>query len=291
MKNAIFSLAMLAALTVNAFAAPKALDPARFFANPAIQALAPGAFAVQADAVPVLKGIAKVAPGHRTELVLAIRKEPALMADIQAWATIGWDRQLAAIKQIMELECVANRCATPPLVVHGDDEIGNGPAFFEFDPEKPGTGIVHLWPRAIREDANPYAGLLLAIHETRHSWQFQIAFPAKHGCVVVDPEVKAGFAAGFRAQKALSRKLSFCDFCTMHHEHEAFQTGNYVVGMLTGWSVDTNDMGCLSSQFDGTGIVKLDLLKIAEQNGAENILTNFNTLETPQFISFGGSAR
>lgn len=284
MKN--FTIALL--LATNTFAA--GLDPARFFANPVIQAQAPGAFAVQASAVPVLKGLARIAPAQRDALVNAIRADQALFEDVKSWATIGWPRQEAAIRKIMDLECTANRCAIPPLVVHGPDEIGRGPAYFEFTPDTPGTGVVHLWPRHIAEEANPYAGLLLAIHETRHSWQFQVAFAGKHGCGITDPAVVAGFAQGFRAQKALERKLSFCDFCTMHHEHEAFQTGNYVVGMLTGWSVDTNDMGCHSSQFDASGVSKIDILKIAEQHGADQILTIFNNLEKPQFISFGGES-
>ena len=59
--------------------------------------------------------------------------------------------------------------------------------------------------------------------------------------------------------------------------------------MLTGWTVDTNDMGCLSSQFDAAGVSKIDILKIAEMHGNDQILTTFNLLEKPQFISFGGS--
>lgn len=273
-------------------AAEKALDPAKFFANPQIQALAPGAFAVQESAVPVLKALDRIAPAHRNALVAAIRADADLSAEVASFSTIGWPRQLAAIKTIMQLECTAMQAQLPPLVVHGPDEIGRGPAFFEFEPDQPGTGIVHLWPKALSEEPNPYAALLLAIHETRHSWQFQVAFNQKGGgCGISDPALVSGFAAGFRAQKALSRKLSFCDFCTMHHEHEAFQTGNYVVGMLTGWTVDTNDMGVLSSQFDASGLSRIDILKVAEEVGASQILTTFNTLEKPQFISFGGDSR
>ena len=295
---------MLFALSTSLFAAerfaaehftaePKAMNAAQFFANPEVQALAPGAFAVQASAVPALKAIARTAPLQRDALLASIHADSGLSAEIAAWPTIGWPRQLAAIKRVMELECEANQCALPPLVVH-DDEIGHGPAFFEFDPDQPGTGTVHLWPKALAEEKSPYASLLLAIHETRHSWQFQLAFSGartstKHGCGLPDPDLVSGFAAGFRAQKKLGRKLSFCDFCTMHHEHEAFQTGNYVVGMLTGWSVDTNDMGCWSSQFTPAGLSKIDLLGIVSQYGADQLLTVFNTLEKPHYISLGGT--
>lgn len=288
MKNTL-ALMLYAAACLPLHAQDRALDPARFFANRAVQDLAPGAFAVQESAVPVLRALEKIAPAQRDRLVAAIRADAALLPEVASWATIGWPRQLEAIRRIMELECAGVHAQVPPLVVHEPDEIGRGPAFFEFDPDQPGTGVVHLWPKALAEETNPHAALLLAIHETRHSWQFQVAFNRKGGgCGVSDPAVVSGFAAGFRAQKALSRKLSFCDFCTMHHEHEAFQTGNHVVGMLTGWTVDTNDMGVLSSQFDASGLSRIDILKIAEEHGAGQILTVFNVLEKPQFISFGG---
>ena len=276
MKNFTLALMLMASPAL-------ALDPAQFFANPAVQAQAPGAFAVQDSAKAVLEAVERIAPAQRQALVDAIRADHDLSQEVAAFGTIGWARQLAAIKKIMALECAANGCAVPPLVVH-DNEAGHGPAFFEFDTEHPDTGKVHLWPLAFADEASPYAPLMFAVHETRHSWQFQLAFTHPEQ----EPALAAGFAAGFRAQKSLGRKLSYCDFCTMHHEHEAFQTGNLVVGMLTGFTVDTAGMGCLSSMFDAQGVSKIDLLNLFRTMPASQILTTFNTLENPQFISLGG---
>lgn len=50
-------------------------------------------------------------------------------------------------------------------------------------------------------------------------------------------------------------------------------------------------MGVLSSQFDPSGLSITDILNIAEQHGAGQILTVFSELEKPQFISFGGESR
>lgn len=263
----------------------QALTPAKFFANAAVQAQAPAAFAVSPEALPALEAVDAIAPAQRAALVAAIKGDKRLMADVQAFPTLGWDRQRAAIERIMDLESKANGCAKPPLVVHAED--GRGPAFFEFDPAQPGTGTVHLWPKQLAQETSPHAALLLAIHETRHSWQFQVAFSG----LGKSAALRTAFAAGFKAQQALAGKLSFCDFCTMHHEHEAFQTGNAVVGALTGWTADASDMGCYTSQFDGQGAPKVDLLGLARSVGPAKLLAAFNQAERPQFEALGGTGK
>ncbi|MEB3195943.1 MAG: hypothetical protein VKP62_01960 [Candidatus Sericytochromatia bacterium] len=94
---------------------------------------------------------------------------------------------------------------------------------------------------------------------------------------------------GVVGEQALAGKLSFCDFCPMHHEHEAFQTGNQVVGALTGWKADTRDMGVWRSQFDAQGRPRLDLLALARQVGPAGLLAAFNERERGQFLELGGS--
>jgi hypothetical protein len=264
----------------------QALTPAKFFANAAVQAEAPAAFAVSPAALPALEAVERVAPAQRAALVAAIRADKALAADVAAFPALGWDRQRKAIERIMALESRAFGAQPPPLVVH--DEDGRGPAFFEFDPATPGTGTVHLWPKQLAQETSPHAALLLAIHETRHSWQFQLA-TGFAGVARREPVLAQAFMAGFKAQQALSGKLSFCDFCTMHHEHEAFQTGNAVVGELTGWTADASDMGCYSSQFTATGAAKIDLLDLARRVGPAGLLKAFNQAERAQFEALGGS--
>lgn len=264
----------------------RALDPARFFANPAVQAQKPLAFAVQAVSVPVLEALDSIARDHRAALVAAIRADEELARGVRDFPTLGWPERSCLLRRLVELECAVMGAQVPPFEIHEEEDPGRRSAFFEFDPDQGGTGIVHLWPKSFADDPSPYAPLLLTLHETRHSWQFQVAF-GQPDPSIPQPVVE-GFAAGFRAQKELSGRLSFCDFCTMHHEHEAFQTGNQVVGELTGWTADTAGMGCWSSQFDGAGTLRIDLLDLARRVGADRLLEAFNEAERGQFQEMGG---
>ncbi|MNX91128.1 hypothetical protein D3C86_1232000 [compost metagenome] len=159
-----------------------------------------------------------------------------------------------------------------------------GPAFFDFDPEKPGSGRVILNPEALAKESNPYTSLLLLVHETRHSAQFQLAFDAKRAA---EPLARA-YQAAFKAQKQLGNKLNFCDFCTLHNELEAFQFGNYVVGALTDWRVATGDMGTLASQYDAHGHLKLDLVALEKRVGRDCLLDAFNEREKVQYQELYG---
>jgi hypothetical protein len=252
------------------------LNAERFFAKAETLALAPGAFAVQAESVPVLAALASESK-QRDALVAAIRQDQALSRQITRFGSLTWTEQLPVLKQVMALEAKTMGFTPPPLVIEAGDQRE---AFFDFNPDQPGTGTVKLWPAALAKDSNPYAALMLLIHETRHSWQFQRAFGPKRQSGDV---VAKGFQAAFRAQRDLSGKLTFCDFCTLLNEHEAFQTGNYVVGKLTDWAVDTTDMGCFSSQFEAPGRLKIDLLDLAKQVGPQKLLAAFNEREKSQF--------
>lgn len=279
-------VAALVSGPMSAFAgSPKALDPARFFANPAVQSERPEAFAVQAAGVPALIALEKVAPAQREALVAAIRGDALLTDGIRDFPTLPWAKRLAVLERLMAVECATFGVTTPPLVVHDEDGAGRE-AFFEFDPDVPGTGTVHLWPVGLEGDPAPLAAVMLTLHETRHSWQFQVATGV--ATAPVDPLIVDAFRAGFRAQKEIKKRLSFCDFCSLHHEHEAFQTGNQVIGALTGWTADTAGMGCWSSQFDGAGAPRIDLVSLAREVGPERLLEAFNVLEHGQFIEMGG---
>lgn len=251
-------------------------NPDRFFAKAETLAQAPGAFAIQAESIPALTELAKEGK-QRDALVAAIRQDAVLTRQISGFASLTWDQRLPVLKRVMALESKTMGFTQPPLVIADGDERE---AFFDFNPDQPGTGTVKLWPAALAKDSNPYAALLLLVHETRHSWQFQRAFGTRHRA---DDFVAKGFQAAFRAQRDLSGKMTFCDFCTLLNEHEAFQTGNYVVGKLTNWTVDTVDMGCFSSQFEAPGRLKLDILDLAKQVGPQGLLAAFNAGEKVQF--------
>jgi hypothetical protein len=261
-----------------------ALDPAKFFANAATQGRMPEAFVLTPEGFPAHQAAERIAAPQREALVAAIRADRALAKGVAGFASLDWAARRPILEKIVVLESATFGVKAPPLVIH--DEDGRGPAFFEFDVAKPGTGTVHLWPKQLAAEPEPYAALQLTIHETRHSWQFQQAFGP--GARKADAALAKGLAAGFRAQTALAGKLSFCDFCTMHHEHEAFRTGNAVVGELTGGKADQSGMGCWTSQVDGQGRPKLDLLALAAEAGPAGLLAAFNEREKGQFAELGG---
>jgi hypothetical protein len=263
-----------------ALRAQAAPDPARFFAHADIEAKAPGAFALQAESHAFLEAAASVTQPQRDAFVASIRANSSLAAQVAKFDTLGWDAQVPVLRQVAALEAQSMGFVLPPLVIQsGANPI---PSFFDFDPAKGGTGRVILYPDAIAKESNKWTALMLTVHEIRHSGQFQLAFGATRRDTA-GMALSQGFKAAFVAQKALSHQLSFCDFCSLLNEYEAFQTGNYVVGALTHWTVDTSDEGCLSSQFDATGKPKLDLLALNAQVGATGLLDAFNKVEQVQF--------
>ncbi|HEY9899090.1 MAG TPA: hypothetical protein V6D00_07900 [Pantanalinema sp.] len=256
--------------------AEQPLDP-RFFARREVMALRPEAFALMPASFPALQAMKGESEPKRQALVRAVRSDAALHQGVQAFDRLSWEQQLPLLRRFFELECKVLGIVPPELRIATD--VVKGPAFFDFDPEKPGSGRVILNPEAIAKEPNKYTALLLLAHETRHSAQFQLAFdPAR----AAEPLPRA-YQAAFRAQKQLGDKLNFCDFCTLHNEFEAFQFGNYVVGALTDWRVDTGDMGTLASQYDAHGHLKLDLLALERQVGRDGLLDAFNAREKVQY--------
>jgi hypothetical protein len=260
--------------------ATRAADPAKFFANAEVQRRMPMAFAVQAAALPALAAMTRDAAPGRDALVKAIRADRALKSAIDRFPALSWDERLPVLKQVMAIECRVMGFPAPPLVIGEGDRRA---AYFDFDPAHPDTGRVILYPQGLAKEENPYAALLLLIHETRHSAQFQQAYAPG----ATDP-TSLGFKAAFEAQRRLAGQLSFCDFCTLLNEHEAFQSANEVVGRLTDWRVDTADMGCLSSQYDASGRLRIDLVALAAQVGPANVLAAFNKLEKPHWEQLTG---
>jgi hypothetical protein len=251
------------------------LDP-KFFARRDMQALMPEAFSLTTQSLPMLSALQSESQPKREALIQAIRRDPSLHQRIRGFATLNWDAQEAVLKQVFTLECRILGITPPELAF---DTTLKGPAYFDFDLTRPGAGRVLLNPTELAKESNPYAALLLLIHETRHSAQLQLAFdPQRSGAYPAK-----GYRAAFEAQKKHSKQLNFSEFCSLHNEYEAFQFGNYVVGALTDWTVDTLDMGCFSSQFDKQGRLKIDLLAIAQTVGGDGLLDAFNERQKEQY--------
>jgi hypothetical protein len=268
------------------------LDP-RFFARREVEARAPKAFSLMPEAQAGLRAIEADSTVARSKVLEAIRANPDLLGRVRMFPTLTWEQQLRVLRAVFDLECRTLEI-TPPELVISTTEI-KGPAYFDFDPARPGTGRVILNPEAIARDANPWTGLLLLIHETRHSAQFQLAFgEATVGASAFDPEQprrlrQEHYRAAFVAQKAFSNDLNFSDFCSLNHEYDAFRFGNFIVGALTDWKADTLDMGCFSSQFDAHGVPRIDLVKLGNLVGYGNLLDAFNELEREQYRLLKGS--
>jgi hypothetical protein len=250
-------------------------DPVRFFANQTVERMAPEAFALQPEAHGSLAEIESSVKPARDALVQTIKADKALAAKVRGFDKLTWENQVPVIRQVVALEAKVMGFQAPPLKIQdGPNPI---PSYFDFDPAQGGTGTVILYPASIAQEADKFAALMLAVHEVRHSGQFQLA-QAK-----APSALGRGFKASFQAQHDLKGKLSFCDFCSLLNEYEAFQAGNYVVGTLTGWKADQRDMGCLSSQYDAQGHAKIDLWQLSNQVGPAKLLEAFNEAEKPQF--------
>ncbi len=254
----------------------------KYFANEAVQRLAPEAFALQPEASAFHKAVGKVSLYERQTLVKLINKNPELKQAIISFKDLDWEKKEIVLRKVFDLEVEALKIKAPVLII--DSSTIKGEAYFDFDIHNPTPGKVILNPEAIAKDPNPFTALLLLVHETRHSAQFQEAFMNENKNT---PTAKS-YRAAFTAQKEHTSKIvSFCDFLTLTNEYEAFQFGNYVISSLLDGAVDTLGMGTYASQFDQDLVLKIDLeklFKIHEAGGSsETILNIFNSLEKAQY--------
>lgn len=244
------------------------LDP-KYFANAELQRQAPEAFALMPEAAEFHQALDN--SRERKGLATALREIP----ELANFDKLSWGEKEPLLRRVFNTECKVLGMTPPQLVI--EDDVVPGPAFFDFDVENPGPGKVFLNPKALAKIKNGFAPLLLLIHETRHSSQFQRAFVANEEGPIAD-----GFRAAYRAQRALSG-YSFVDFTTLLNEYEAFQFANGVVESVTDGRVDTVGMGTLAGQYDGNGKLKTDLKSMFHLMPHEEILDIFNQLEKPHY--------
>lgn len=260
-------------------AAPEPLDPS-FFANEGFLLGFPGASALHADSQEFVHGSAGRAFADGDALIAAMRAESGLLESIARFPEKSRSERIRVMNQVFEIETQASGLPPPELVL---DDAAKKSAFFEFDPARPGRGKVILNPEKLFSDPNPYAALLFLIHETRHSYQFQMAF--SRGASASRAAATA-YQKGFTAQRLIfdqGKKVSFCDFLTLNHEYEAFLFGNYVLETLTEGAVDTSDMGTLASQFVPGAGLRVDLSRLAKSVEPGALLDAFNELEKVQY--------
>ncbi|SFD38396.1 hypothetical protein [Pseudoalteromonas denitrificans] len=122
-----------------------------------------------------------------------------------------------------------------------------------------------------------YAALAFLVHETRHSYQFQLGNTRLKSALVI------GYKNAFEVQKlSKAGTLSFSDFLTLLNEYEAFMFGNYVIGKLTHWKVDQSKLGTYASQFNKNSSLKINLLKLHKSTKNDSVLLQFNQLMKAQ---------
>ncbi len=256
------------------------LDPA-FFANEDFQVQFPGASVLHGDSLAFLEGSLQRTFREANTLIRSIQRRPALVRAIRDFGQLPPKARIQVLKDVFRLETRLSGYPAPALIL---DDTAKRSTFFDFDPAKPDTGKVILNLAKLFADPNPYAALLFLIHETRHSYQFQVGFSVGHP---VSPSDHLAYQKGFQAQREIfdtARKVSFCDFLTLNQEYEAFLFGNIVMEILTRGAVDTSGMGTLASQYLPRSGLRLHLPKLAISLGAgQDLLDAFNQAEKSQY--------
>ena len=252
------------------------LNP-RYFANQKVQRLAPEAFALQPETADFHKNLKVSQQAEMDELLNLIAGHPDLLKKIEMFKELEWAHKEEVLREVFALEVEALKIDAPDLII--SNSATKNQAYFDFDIEKPTPGRVLLNPEELQKDPNPYSSLMLLIHETRHSAQFQRAFLSNDKKDIIGKFYRAAFTA----QKKHADKIrSFCDFLTLNNEYEAFQFGNYVVTVLTNGNVDTLGMGTYASQYNRDLSLKIDLTQLFDQH-PEAVVEKFNLLEKAQY--------
>ena len=249
-----------------------AVSPAKaagaFYATQALQSQAPNAFALQPQASAFIATARARTIEDGDKLVAAILAEPDLVTALSQWRELAIEQQIPFLRKIFALE-YQTMAITPPKLVIDNHSYPNKMVYFDFDlahlspltaESKLSSGVVYLNPDKLAQQ-DKFASLAFLIHETRHSYQFQLS--QQQHADSENRQLAAGYSAAFTAQKTL-KGFGFSDFLTLLNEYEAFQYGNYVLGQLTQWQLDLTNMGTFASQFDHRGQLKIDLLALSK---------------------------
>ena len=264
MTKVVASLLLLSVL-------PSAQAADNFFASQQRQSQAPAAFALQAEAYEFIAAAQAKTLQDANTLVAMIKADSKLTAAIENWTQLSIEQQIPHLRNVFALECRSMGIAEPKLVIDNHSYPGKM-VYFDFDLShyavKDSTaisavGTVYLNPDKLAKQ-DKFASLAFLIHETRHSYQYQLS-QQQQVEVSQSAVLSSGYQAAFTAQKNL-KGLGFSDFLTLLNEYEAFQYGNYVLGKLTHWQVDMLNMGTFASQFDNQGLLKLDLIALSQQS-------------------------
>lgn len=245
-----------------------------FYASDERQKEAPVAFVLQNQDPLFLEAILANTMSDAEKLINKIIDDEQLSVAVAKWPTLTVAQQIPLLRKLFALE-IESFDITPPQLIIDETSYPKRMVYFDFDLDNKSPGIVYLNPVKLHA-YGPYASLAFLLHETRHSAQIQLAFSNKS---VLGPF----YYAAFTAQKSL-KGLGFSDFLTLNNEYEAFLFGNYVLGRLTHWQVDTLNMGTFASQFDQQGKLKINLANLLKQKEKVSLLAQYNEKATAQYV-------
>lgn len=245
-----------------------------FYASDALQKKAPEAFVLQNQDHLFLQRTVEKAISEAELLISKINSDAQLSSAIAKWPSLTVEQQVPLLKKIFALE-VESFGITPPRLIIDETSYPKRMVYFDFDLTSKSPGTVYLNPVKLHA-YGPFASLAFLIHETRHSAQIQSAFDSLD-------DYSQFYYPAFKAQKSL-KGLGFSDFLTLNNEYEAFLFGNYVIGRLTHWQVDTLNMGTFASQFDQQGQLKINLAEMLKNKSAISLLEQYNDKAVEQYL-------
>ncbi|MFD2166962.1 hypothetical protein ACFSJY_11925 [Thalassotalea euphylliae] len=270
MNKAVFWLSLLSATS---FSVVTQADPKKFYANPTLQAENPSAYAVSDVNQAWLEQAHKKREQDAKAVFEALKANTELFKQLQAWETLSFEERMALLPQVFEIEC-RTMGITPPELVINNTLYPKRAVNFVFDVRSPGSGLVYLNPKLLKE-MDVYAPLAFLLHETRHAYQFQLAYS--------ETSILAqGYKSAFETQSNL-KGASFSDFLTLLNEYEAFQFGNHVLELLTDGTFESPMMGTFASQFGNAGQLKIDLVKLHERKENSSLLEKYNRAANVQY--------
>ncbi|MCL1058014.1 hypothetical protein L2729_08360 [Shewanella gelidimarina] len=263
-KSALLSVSLLFGLTLFGLIQP-VQAAGQFYATQELQSQYPQAFALQPEAQAFVLAAQSKTVADANRLVELILADKSLVKALADWQQLSIDEQIPHLRKIFALEYRSMGIKQPTLIID-NHSYPTKMVYFDFDVShfaplpsssinNVSRGTVYLNPEKLATQ-DKFASLAFLIHETRHSYQFQLSQQANTSAN--DAIFAAGYRAAFNAQKSLTG-FGFSDFLTLLNEYEAFQYGNYVLGQLTHWTLDLTGMGTFASQFDQHGQLKIDL--------------------------------
>lgn len=248
-------------------------EPAKFYANEALQKQTPTAYALSESNIPWLEQAHKQRQLDAEKLVNALKQNKALYKKLMNWEALSFEQRMALLPEVFAIEIQSFAITAPTLVIN-NTLYPQRAVNFVFDVRYPGAGLVYLNPDKLKE-MEVYAPLAFLLHETRHAYQFQLAFKEQN-------LLAKGYLSAFKTQSNLSG-ASFSDFLTLLNEYEAFQFGNQVLELLTDGKFESAMMGTFASQFNEHNHLKIDLLELAKEPQKGNLLERFNAAMKEQY--------